>query len=111
MKAPDILREAAALIEQPGRWSKGFYALYADGGACDPLDPEAVCWCALGAIVKVAGTDRYEQRGGGGLSEYAIATEAFVREIGAFPGNFNDTAASVEVVTEKMRAAADKLAA
>jgi hypothetical protein len=106
MKAPDILREAAALIEQPGKWCKGTDAVDAAGEYSDPLSARAVRWCALGAIIKVSGNDQGEG------CEHTIAKIALRQECGGgHISEFNDTAASVEVVTEKMRAAADKLAA
>jgi hypothetical protein len=49
------LRAARALIEDPKRWTKGEEARNADGDPIHPSKPEAVCWCALGATIRVGG--------------------------------------------------------
>jgi hypothetical protein len=49
-----ILREARALIADRNRWTARVVARNADGFACHPCAAEAVRWCALGAIHKVA---------------------------------------------------------
>jgi len=51
----EVLEAAADLIESRG-WCQGRYAAIAvDGGSCGHLHPEATCWCAEGAIGRVAG--------------------------------------------------------
>jgi hypothetical protein len=49
-----VLTCAEALIRSPGRWTRGAYARRADGRAVDVLHPDAVCWCAVGAVLRVA---------------------------------------------------------
>jgi hypothetical protein len=57
------LRAARALISDPRRWTQGQDqplfkgARDAQGRDCWPCDPEAVSWCATGAIAKVEGRD------------------------------------------------------
>lgn len=66
-----ILNAAADLLEKPGAWIQGDWALTATG---DDLylgagpDAAAVCWCAEGAIAAVAGSRFAEAHGA--LQEY-----------------------------------------
>jgi hypothetical protein len=61
MKPSEILRKAAGILSEPGAWGQGDYARDAKGAiidtieAGDPLPPEAVCFCAAGAIWKAGG--------------------------------------------------------
>ena len=52
-KQATALRAAADLIEPEGAWFQGEYALDAWSYPCSPLDEDAVCWCAMGAIRRV----------------------------------------------------------
>ena len=45
-----ILRDARKLIERPENWARGDYAFDRHGALCAPTDPNAVCWCLLGAV-------------------------------------------------------------
>lgn len=45
-----VLREARALISDPERWSKGWFAKDSGRHHVSPCDPRAVRWCALGAV-------------------------------------------------------------
>lgn len=49
-----ILREARALIEDPARWTQGASARTADGRETFAACPDAVQWCAAGAVRKVS---------------------------------------------------------
>ena len=49
-----VLREAKAKIAEPGAWAQGFLAYSECGDVVDPYDPQATCWCALGAASAVA---------------------------------------------------------
>lgn len=49
-----VLREAADLIEPPGRWTRGWLARDRYGWGVLPLSIHAVCWCVRGAIHRVA---------------------------------------------------------
>ncbi len=49
-----VLRAAADLIEPPGRWTQRFSARDVKGSPAGPTSPEAVCWCAYGALMKVS---------------------------------------------------------
>lgn len=48
------LKEARSLISEKKHWTRGASAKNASGQKTWSDDPEAVCWCMLGAIVKVA---------------------------------------------------------
>jgi len=45
-----VLRAAREKITDPNKWTREYSARNADGVGVDPLDPEAVRWCALGAM-------------------------------------------------------------
>ena len=52
--AVEILQGAASTISKPDKWARGWYALNEDGDHVDPADEDAICWCILGAMLKVA---------------------------------------------------------
>lgn len=54
----DLLRRAKAKIATPERWTQYKVARNTRGGYVDPLNPEATCWCSVGALVAVR-ADRY----------------------------------------------------
>lgn len=47
-----IIRDARALITNPGNWTTLRYARTKQGHGTDPTFPDAVCFCMLGAIRK-----------------------------------------------------------
>ncbi len=47
------LVKARALIEDDRRWTKGVEARMASGSECSPTSPDAVCFCACGALKAV----------------------------------------------------------
>ena len=56
MKTSTILKRAKKLISDPKRWTRHAYARTASR-ECAPVDPDAKCWCAIGAVSKVVGFD------------------------------------------------------
>lgn len=52
--AVDILRAARELIAEPKAWTQRAFGRDEDGMCCDSLHPDAVCWCAGGALTKAA---------------------------------------------------------
>lgn len=48
-EARAALKQAACLLREKG-WTQNEYARDGEGRPCDPNSPEAVCFCALGAI-------------------------------------------------------------
>lgn len=57
MKSADILRSAKKLIENPENWCKGVYAKNSCGKTVSYLSPDATSWCAMGAILKMGGSE------------------------------------------------------
>ncbi len=55
MSAQQALLAARELISAPERWAQQFYAYDAAGKRVMPNDPDAVCWCAVGAVHKAGG--------------------------------------------------------
>lgn len=51
----EILNAAADLIEPEGAWTQGMFARKADGHSTGPILPEAVCFCAVGGLMRAAG--------------------------------------------------------
>ncbi len=56
MSAVKILREARALIADKSRWTTETYARDSNGIATQYDSPEGICYCALGALYKAAGS-------------------------------------------------------
>lgn len=52
MTPKEVLIAARALISDPGKWTRGDYAIDKDGKTVSVLSQDATCWCALGAIRK-----------------------------------------------------------
>jgi hypothetical protein len=46
----ETLRKAKALIDDQGKWIRGGLACDSHGHPCEPHNPDAVCFCALGAL-------------------------------------------------------------
>lgn len=60
MTPAEQLRAAKALIDTPERWTKKVFARNAAGFGVDVDNPDAVCFCSLGAIAKVVDHDPRE---------------------------------------------------
>lgn len=41
------------LFSRDGTWTQGALARDANGEKCYPADPEAVCWCLVGAVLRI----------------------------------------------------------
>jgi hypothetical protein len=61
MKTSEVLEKALELISQPGARCKGSWALTADGVTVRGDEPDAVCFCPLGAVAHVLGDHGSEQ--------------------------------------------------
>lgn len=57
MTAPEVLESAADLLEKPGAWTQGAASrdVFGNPDGDSEIWPDAVCWCAWGAILKVTG--------------------------------------------------------
>ena len=95
--ASALLRDAAALIEDPKRWTQGADARMADMESCDADDPEAVCWCMTGALIKIMQRDAIPRS-----VIYAL------RDLADDIADFNDSHTHDEVL-RAMREAAESL--
>jgi len=71
MSTRDLLIAARARIEKPEHWTQGCYARASDGSEVLPESPNAVCWCALGAIRVVLG-GHFDPLGPFDKAEYAL---------------------------------------
>lgn len=49
-EAAKVLRDVKALLRTPEQWTKGAFALAADGKALTSWCEDAVCWCLVGAV-------------------------------------------------------------
>ena len=56
MNEVNVLIATRKFLEYEARWMKGEYARKLDGNYCSPLDDDAVQWCAIGAVVHIAGS-------------------------------------------------------
>lgn len=56
MTTLETLKAARELISDPDRWTTKASARDAEGRHVHACDPDAVSWCALGAIVRSVGT-------------------------------------------------------
>jgi hypothetical protein len=86
----ETLKAARALITDPAKWTQGAQARDKRGQPFSTHNDNAVCWCALGAIEKVA--DPY--------SEEAYEAAKKLRSISpnGTVSDFNDTHTHVEVL-------------
>ena len=57
MKDSTALIKAFDLISTPGKWTKGTYARDISGEEVYPDSESAVCFCSLGALMKVTNGD------------------------------------------------------
>ena len=58
MSVHENLIAAKALIGDPARWTRGALARDKAGVSVQTFSPEAVCWCAVGAVYHVRGSDQ-----------------------------------------------------
>ena len=52
----DLLVEAREIIAPPSAWTTHTYARDQRGAGCPPEGDRAVCWCAIGALYRAAGS-------------------------------------------------------
>jgi hypothetical protein len=57
----DILDRAADLIEPEGWWCQEAFARDSFGESVHPSSPDAVCFCATGAVTRAAGNRHVER--------------------------------------------------
>ena len=77
-KPSEALRAARELLSDRKRWIKGDLALNAEGDSVFwGFDPQAVCWCSIGAIEHAIGRDDYQVRRSS-IDFLAYAVDKFV---------------------------------
>jgi hypothetical protein len=59
MTTLEILIAGRARIDTPERWTRGDWARDANGVGVEPLSPDAVCFCAMGAVDAAAASEEY----------------------------------------------------
>lgn len=59
MTTLETLKAARKLITPPRKWTKGSMAKAADRRKVNAGSPRAVCWCSIGAILRVNPTNWY----------------------------------------------------
>jgi len=57
-----IIRDARDLISDESRWTRGSFARDRQGYYVQTKSPEAVCWCAVGALIKCIPPGYHEER-------------------------------------------------
>ena len=100
MTVKDVLVATRELLADPVRWTQGCMAKDSEGTNVFPKAPEAVCWCLLGALHRIAS---------GPESFYLHDTARRLVEKqsnGMVIGAFNDNATHNEVLAALDRAIA-----
>lgn len=97
-----VLRDAAALVERG--WTQGQMARDTTGYRVFPHHPEAVCWCARGAMCRAANNKAVENSANRALSEHINGDEDF----GVSTWN-DDPLRDAEEVIAAMLACADRV--
>lgn len=102
----DVLERAADLIEPEGAWTQGWFARDKEGEEVNITSPRAVCFCALGAIGRIAGdfgsfTWRVRE-----FAEAAAGLAATATQVGLVAFNDAPTRTQGEVVSALREAAA-----
>lgn len=85
----EVLEAARDLIVDPKRWTTEYFAKDASEKFVGSQSPQAVCWCAAGAINRVSGVD-------GRLAERALT--AFRQVVGFNIAKFNDSSRHEDVI-------------
>lgn len=102
-----VLDRAADLIEPEGKWTQGgSYALSALGNSIDSIDPEAACFCAMGAVYRSAGVSTWHKTGA--LELVDKARKHLATMLGVAMASWNDAPERTqpEVVAALRKAAA-----
>jgi len=58
MTPKSILKDMRNLLEAPERWTQGEYARDEKGDYICSRSSRAVCWCLMGAVSKVTGSEK-----------------------------------------------------
>lgn len=97
MKTVEVLRQVRELISVPAKWIQGEYARDGGTGWVDPKDPEAACFCVVGALSRVTGLPILDVEGQGKRTPHP-AFVALKESCGMTPSFFNDHSSHAQVV-------------
>lgn len=91
-----ILQSARELIADPAHWTQSAFARDVNGNDCVSNDPEAVCFCALGALNKAA--NYYDSKKNATLyfkAKAALRDMIYPHNISMFNDRFDRTHAEI----------------
>lgn len=93
-----VIREARELITPREKWTQGVLARHENGNAIGPMEDNAHCYCAVGAVARVSGS-----------VEAKWNTIRFLTNFSGGITRFNDTHKHEEVLSlmDKAASAAD----
>lgn len=98
MDTLEILKAGRELISDPARWTQNVTARDAQDDWAFASDQDAVCWCSLGALLKI---------GGSGYQDAIDALDISALQLGSQQATlFNDTHTHAEVLAMWDRAIA-----
>jgi hypothetical protein len=81
--SPEIAKKALEILENPKTRTTARLARAANGEPVDPLSPDAVCWCGIGALIKAGGRPGKFTPGPYGTPTEAYYESPEVLELGA----------------------------
>jgi hypothetical protein len=84
-----ILKDARARIADPAQWTTGGLARTNTGTLCSVDDPAAVCFCAMGALLRACSLAGENEAGNRGL--WAVAEDVLDRVSGGYYVYINET--------------------
>lgn len=94
----EVLGAAADLLEKPGAWTQGGWARDGLGDRVVSTSSAATCWCAMGAMIRVAFATGRDADG---------AVDRLAKLVGANIGKWNDHPARTQAeVVDTLRQAA-----
>lgn len=97
MNAKEVLTEAARLLRDVG-CTQTFLAQDCHGRGVRPMDPDATCYCMIGAIERAAGGD---------LLDYGHAMHQLARKVGSIADFNNNLRRTKEDCIAKLLEAAE----
>lgn len=100
-KVSDFLIEAKKVIEDPTRWTRGWFAKTRMGTNCSALDDRAMCFCSLGALERFDGQElpinKYDPISGE-PNNSRLAQDYLEEVMGCAVEDFNDEHSHQEVM-------------
>lgn len=96
-KVAGFLIEAKKLIEDPTKWTQGWFAKNAIGSNVSSLSESVVCFCSLGALERTEGRELWDTKYGERLlsRDAQVVLETAMK---CSVENYNDTHTHAEVM-------------